>query len=121
MTADRLVELGMLHEDEPIELISGELIVAEPKGSPHTTALELTAEALRAAFGLGWVVRGRDPLALDDESEPGPDVVVAPGTHRDYRDAHPSQPALLVEVSESTLAFDRRYKGSVYARAGVAD
>jgi len=42
-------------------------------------------------------------------------------THRDYRDAHPSQPALLVEVSESTLAFDRRYKGSVYARAGVAD
>ena len=102
-----------------IELISGQLIVAEPKSSPHTTAVELTAEALRAAFGLGWVERGRDPLALDDESEPGPDVV-APGTHCDHRDAHPSQPALLVEVSESTLAFDRCYKGSVYARAGVA-
>jgi len=105
----------------PIELISGQLIVAEPKGSPHTTAVELTAEASRAAFGPGWVVRGQDPVALDDESEPEPDVVVAPGTHRDSRDAHPSHPALLVEVSESTLAFDRRYKGSVAASAGVAD
>src|SRR2546426_11956615 len=102
---DRLVDLGILREDEPIELIGGQLIVAEPKSSPHTTAVELTAEALRAAFGLGWVERGRDPLALDDESEPGPDVV-APGTHCDHRDAHPSQPALLVEVSEPTLAFD---------------
>ena len=82
--------------------------------------MELTAEALRAAFRPGWAVRGQDPVTLDDESEPEPDVVVAPGTHRDYRDAHPSQPALLVEVSESTLAFDRCYKGSVYARAGVA-
>ena len=82
--------------------------------------MELTAEALRAAFGPGWVVRGQDPVALDDESEPEPDVVVAPGTHRDHRDAHPAQPALPVEVAESTLAFDRRYKGSVYARAGVA-
>ena len=96
---ERLVDLGAFEDGEPVELIGGQLIVAEPKGSPHTTAVELTAEASRAAFGPGWVVRGQDPVALDDESEPEPDVVVAPGTHRDSRDAHPSHPALLVEVS----------------------
>src|SRR5438876_341374 len=118
---DRLVDLGILREDEPIELIGGQLIVAEPKGSPHTTAVELTAEALRAAFGVGWAVRSQGPVALDDESEPEPDVVVVPGTLRDYRAEHPSSAALLVEVSASSLRFDRQYKGSVYARAGVAD
>lgn len=118
---DRLVELGILHEDEPIELIGGQMIVAEPKGSPHATAIGLTAEALRVAFGQGWVVRVQDPVALDDESEPEPDVVVVPGRWRDYRAEHPSRPALIVEVAESSLPFDRRHKGSVYARAGVAD
>src|SRR5262245_8513206 len=118
---DRLVELGVLHEDEPIELIGGHLIVAEPKGSPHVTAVELTAEALRRAFGPGWAVRSQGPIALDDESEPEPDVMVVPGTLRDYRDAHPSAAALIVEVAESSLAFDRGHKASLYARAGVAD
>src|SRR5947207_9959942 len=82
---DRLVEVGLLHEDEPIELIGGELIVAEPKGSPHATAVALAADALRAAFGRGWLVRQQDPIALDDDSEPEPDVAVVVGTARDYR------------------------------------
>lgn len=118
---DRLVDLGVLQEDEPIELIAGNLVVKEPKGTPHTTAVGLTEDALRAAFGPGWVVRVQDPVALDDESEPEPDVVVVPGSRRDYLDAHPSRIALLVEVAESSLAFDRHHKGSLYARAGVPD
>ena len=118
---DRLVELGVLHEDEPIELIGGQMIVAEPKGSPHSTAVGLTAEALHAAFGQGWVVRVQDAIALDDESEPEPDVAVVPGQWRDYRAEHPSRPVLIVEVAETSLSFDRRYKGSVYARAGITD
>jgi len=118
---DRLVELGVLHEDEPIELIAGELIVAEPKGSPHETAVGLTEEALRDAFGPHWVVRVGAPVALDNESEPEPDLAVVPGRWRDYREAHPSRPALVVEVAESSLTFDRNVKGSLYARAGVPD
>ncbi len=118
---DRLVEIGVLHEDEPIELIGGELIVAEPKGSPHATAVALTADALRAAFGRGWLVRQQDPIALDDDSEPEPDVAVVPGRARDYRAEHPARPALVIEVAESSLGFDRRYKGSLYARGGIAD
>ncbi len=96
---DHLVELGILHEDEPIELIGGQMVVAEPKGTPHSTSVGLTAEALRAAFGRGWVVRVQDAIALDDESEPEPDVAVVPGQWRDYRAEHPSRPVLIVEVA----------------------
>jgi Uma2 family endonuclease len=118
---DRLVKIGVLHEDEPIELIGGQMIVAEPKSAPHSTAIGLTADALRAAFGTGWAIRLQDPVVLDDESEPEPDVVVVPGRHRDYLSDHPAHPALIVEVADSSLSFDRRYKGSVYARAGITD
>jgi Uma2 family endonuclease len=118
---DRLVEHGVLHEDDPIELVGGELIVAEPKGSPHATAVGLTSDALRGAFGEGWVVRIQDPVALDDESEPEPDLAVAPGGWRDYREDHPGRPVLVVEVAESSLVFDRTVKASLYARAGVPD
>ena len=118
---DELIKSGFFDEDEPIELLGGQLIVAEPKGSPHSTAVALTVEALRMAFGPGWLVRVQDPVALDAESEPEPDVAVVPGLPRDYLAAHPARPALLVEVAESSLAFDRGHKGSLYARAGVAD
>jgi len=66
-------------------------------------------------------VRTQGPIGLDDESEPEPDVAVVPGTPEDYRSAHPSRPVLTVEVAESSLAGDRQRKGSVYARAGLAD
>lgn len=118
---ERLGELGIFGPDEPIELIGGELIVSEPKGSPHETAVGLAEDALRAAFGSGWVVRVGSPIALDDESEPEPDVAVVPGQRRDYREAHPTRPVLVVEVAETSLALDRDHKGSLYARAGVVD
>ena len=118
---DELIKSGFFDEDEPIELLGGQLIVAEPKGSPHSTAVALTVEALRMAFGPGWLVRVQAPVALDAESEPEPDVAVVPGLPRDYLAEHPARPALLVEVAESSLAFDRGHKGSLYARAGVAD
>ena len=117
----RLGELGVLAEDEPVELIDGQLIVAEPKGAPHQTAVTLTAHALRAAFGAGWFVREQGAIALDDDSEPEPDVLVASGHPRDYSGDHPARPALVVEVAASSLAYDRRHKGSAYARAGLPD
>src|SRR5688572_16552517 len=118
---DRLVDFGVLHEDESVELLGGQMVVAEPKGSRHAAAVGLTADALRAAFGTGWVIRVQAPVALDDESEPEPDVVVVAGHHRAYLDGHPARPALVVEVAESSLAFDRHYKAGLYARAGIAD
>ena len=66
-------------------------------------------------------MREEKPIALDERSEPEPDIVVVPGRPRDYRDAHPSQPVLVVEVADTSLALDRLRKGSLYARAGIAD
>jgi Uma2 family endonuclease len=118
---ERLIETGFFQPGDPVELVGGQLIVAEPQGSRHFAAVQAVEEALRGAIGRGWQVRGQGPLALDDESEPEPDVAVVPGTFRDYVAAHPSHPVLVVEVSESSLALDRDHKGSLYARAGLAD
>lgn len=118
---DRLIELGILDEDEPIELVDGHMIVREPKHAPHAVTTELVSDALRRAFGRGWHVRGQAPIALDDDSEPEPDVTVVRGRPRDYLNEHPSRPALIVEVAKSSLGFDRRRKGGLYARAGIAD
>ena len=118
---DRLIETGFFQPGDPVELIGGQLIVAEPQGSGHFAAIQAVEEALRAAFGVGWQVRGQGPVALDEESEPEPDVAVVPGSFRDYVAAHPARPVLVVEVSESSLALDRHHKGSLYARAGLDD
>ncbi|OGK80285.1 MAG: hypothetical protein A2X52_06050 [Candidatus Rokubacteria bacterium GWC2_70_16] len=118
---DRLVDLGVFQPGEPIELIGGQLMVCEAQGSSHFTTVGLVDDSLRAAFGPGWVVRAQGPLALDDESEPEPDVAVVPGCRRDYLHGHPGLPVLAVEIAESSLAFDRRDKGSLYARAGLGD
>jgi Uma2 family endonuclease len=61
------------------------------------------------------------PLAFDPDSEPEPDLAVVVGTPRDYRAHHPTTAVLIMEVSDTTLAFDRRQKGSLYARAGILD
>jgi Uma2 family endonuclease len=117
----KLGELGILPEDEPVELLDGQLIVAEPKGRSHVTIARLAARVLTRAFGDGWVVYAQDPIALDDESEPEPDVVVAVGSDLDYLDDHPARPALVVEVAETSLYYDRGRKGSAYARSGLPD
>jgi len=118
---ERLIEAGIFQPGEPVELLGGELMVSEPQGSAHYTAIGLVEDALRAALGPGWLVRSQGPIALTDDSEPEPDVAVTRGTRRDYRHEHPSRPVLVVEVAESSLALDRDHKGSLYARAGVAD
>jgi Uma2 family endonuclease len=118
---DRLIDLGVFQPGEAIELIGGQLLVAEPQGAPHYAAILKTAKALETAFGRGWLVRTQGPIGLDEDSEPEPDVTVVPGTPDDYARAHPSRPVLTVEVAESSLASDRERKGSLYARAGLED
>jgi len=118
---ERLIELGVFQPGEPIELIGGELMVAEPQGAAHYTAITKTAKTLEVAFGPGWYVRTQGPIGLDEDSEPEPDIAVVPGSPDDYGRTHPSRPTLTVEVAESSLGADRHHKGSLYARAGLPD
>jgi Uma2 family endonuclease len=94
--------------------------VSEPQNSPHAKGIWLSQEALRKALPPGWSVLAQLPIALDDESAPEPDLAVVSGGPRDYAD-HPSRPALVVEVADSSLAFDRTHKGSFYARARLSE
>src|SRR5512132_382071 len=117
----RLIDHGFLDEDDPIELLDGLLLVKEPQHSPHRTAVLLVAKALERGFGEGWFVQTQSPIILDDRSEPEPDVCVVRGSPRDYAAAHPTRPALIVEVAQSGLRIARGRKAAAYARAGIAD
>jgi Uma2 family endonuclease len=116
-----LIDIGVFLPHEPLELLGGELIVSEPQGSAHYTAIGLAEDALRAVLEPGWLVRSQGPVELDDESEPEPDVAVTRGLRRTFSRRHPSRPALVVEISDTSLAFDREHKGSLYARARLDD
>jgi len=118
---EQLVDPSVVPPGEALELIGGELVSAERQSPGHYAAIRKTARALVTAFGPGWDVRQEGPLVLDDESEPEPDVAVVPGQPEDYVVAHPSRAVLAVEVAESSLRVDRLHKGSLYARAGLAD
>jgi len=117
---DKLIETGFLGPGDKVELLGGHLCVSEPQNSPHARAISLGLEAIQRALAPGWHVRVQLPIALDDESEPEPDLAVVSGGPRDYTD-HPSRPALVVEVADSSLALDREHKGSLYARARLPE
>jgi Uma2 family endonuclease len=116
-----VVALGFLARDQATELIGGKRVVVPRQSAGHYTAIQKTARVLASAFGPGWEVRTQGPITLDSGSEPVPDVAVVPGRADDYGHRHPSRPTLTVEVAESSLAVDRTAKGSLYARAGLAE
>ena len=104
-----------------VELPGGQLVVRESQGDAHAFAIELAHEALRTAFGPQWRVRVLLPVALDEESEPEPDISVAPGPLSRTSEAKPSRLALAVEIATSSLALERDFKGSFYARGRVPE
>jgi Uma2 family endonuclease len=118
---EQLIDRGIFQPGERLELIGGQLLVREPQGGAHALGIELVAEALREAFGTTARVRVQLPIALDEESEPEPDVSVVSGPLEDADPALPSRALLIVEVSDSSLTLDRTEKASLYARAGIAD
>ena len=118
---DQMIEAGILGSDDRVELLDGLLVAREPEGARHAAIVALVRGAMEKAFGPRFHVREEKPVALDDRSEPEPDIVVIPGRIRDYLDEHPARPVLIVEVAHTSLALDRLRKGTLYARAGIAD
>ena len=118
---DRAVEAGAFQPEAKLELIDGNLRAMTPEGTAHTTGMHLVADWLRHAFGEGFFVRIQNPLAIDEYSEPEPDVAVVTGTVRDYRHAHPASAVLIVEISHESLQYDRTVKQRLYARCGIPE
>ena len=111
----------MFQPGERLELIDGLLLLREPQGSGHAGTIRRVLEALRGVLGPEWQLDSQLPIALDDASEPEPDVAVVPRDPGAYRDAHPSRAVLVVEIAESSYQIDRAYKASLYARAGIPE
>lgn len=118
---ERMIEAGVLDEEDRVELIEGEIVAMSPQGSRHAAAIRLVHRALRAAYPDDYLVDVQLPLALGEASEPEPDVAVVKGDPRDFIDTHPDTAVLVVEVAESSAGFDRTRKQVLYAQHGIGE
>jgi Uma2 family endonuclease len=116
----KLIEIGVLTEDDNLELIEGYLVLKMARNPPHDRTIQRLNRRLLAALPAGWDLRIQSAVTLV-ESEPEPDVAIVRGDDSLYAIRHP-QPndiGALIEVADSTLPGDRADKGRIYARANV--
>lgn len=104
-----------------VELIRGEILMMSPMKPQHAVAVQLVAAALHNAVSSSYSVRVQLPIAIEEDSEPEPDVAVVLGQPRDFISSHPNTAALVIEISDSTLSFDRDQKRQLYADANVSE
>jgi Uma2 family endonuclease len=116
----RLTEIGILTEDDNLELLEGYLVLKMSRNPPHAGTLHGLFELLQPGLLPGWQVRIQSGVTLPD-SEPEPDLAIVRKDANNYRTRHPNQAdvGLVVEVADSTLPGDRADKGRIYARAGI--
>jgi Uma2 family endonuclease len=114
-----MVETGILHPDEPVELLEGRLVKVSPQGPPHASVVGAVADKLRVAYGGDHSVREEKPIELSD-SLPEPDIAVVRGAQRDFASRHPgaNDMVLAVEVAVTSQVLDRD-KARVYARGRI--
>jgi Uma2 family endonuclease len=119
---ESLIEHGIFGPEDHVELIGGAIVEMTPQKGPHAMAVGFGQDALLRVIGEQFHLRVQLPLSLGADSQPEPDLAVIPGRRRDFRsEGHPRSAALIVEVSDTTLTFDRERKGSLYARAGIPE
>lgn len=123
-TADEfhaMAEAGILHEDDRIELIEGELIEMAAIGTKHMTCVIELTRLLVPLVGDEARVSPQNPIRLGENLEPQPDLAILRA--RDYRNSlpGPEDVLLLIEVSDTTLRYDRETKLPLYARTGVRE
>lgn len=118
----QFVSLGMIEEGAPYELIEGEVVQDLGQGRLHVfVAMRVFTEMIRL-FGEERV-QSQAPIAADEHNVPEPDVAVLRGPLSGYleEDPGPADILLLVEVSNTTLQFDRGVKAAIYARTGIPE
>jgi len=113
-----MLRAGILHEDDPLELIDGQLVVMSPVNDPHIVCVNRLNRLFVEQTTPDVVVSVQNPVRIDEHNEPEPDVVLSTALDGAPR---PDDVLLLVEVSGSTLAYDRDVKCPLYARAGIPE
>jgi Uma2 family endonuclease len=119
----RMAEVGLLAPEARVELIQGEVIDMVPIGSRHAAVVTLLSSRLIEATRDRAIITVQQPIRLDRHSEPQPDIAVVAMKPDYYCTGHPtaSDVLLLIEISDSTLRYDREIKLPLYARHGVAE
>ena len=112
---------GLFHEDDRVELLNGEVVDMPPPGPMHSEVVSRLIDAFRKLSRKDAVLRAQDPVEISDISQPQPDVVLIRPRKEGYADRHPRPKdiLLLIEVSDTSIIFDREAKVPLYALAGV--
>lgn len=116
----RLAEQGWF-QNQRVELIDGEIIQLSPPSPQHAFSSDEIRDLLQGVFGEGYWMRLQLPLAYGDYSQPEPDVSVVRGSRRDYETAHPTSAVLIVEVSRTSLDYDKKTKPQIYAAMEIPE
>ncbi|MDX2286199.1 MAG: Uma2 family endonuclease [Bacteroidia bacterium] len=119
----RMAEAGILSESERLELIEGRIIGMSPVSSEHAYCTDLLGALLHAAAGSNAIVRIQNPVRLSDRSEPEPDILLLRPPRSRYIRRHPAPGDvwLLIEISATSLDYDREVKLPLYAQAGIPE
>lgn len=118
-----MIEAGILTEYDNVELIKGQLVRRMPIGDDHSSTVETLMEFFVSRFAFQYRLRSENPVPVFPNSEPEPDFVVAKKPIKRSRLKHPTpeETLLIVEVAHSTLQYDRKVKGPIYAEAGIPE
>ena len=116
-----MFDAGVFEPQDRLELIEGEIVDMSPQNCPHATGVTLVQETLSDIFRSSSTIRVQLPMDVNEISQPEPDIAVVEGKARDYLNHHPMTALLIVEVSDTTLDYDRETKSSLYAKAGIED
>src|SRR5262249_45768615 len=117
----RMIEGGLLTENDPVELVEGRLVKKMPRDPAHDGTLGVWQNRVQRLLNGNWIMRIQSAITTRD-SEPEPDLVIAEGPLEKYFKRHPraADIALVGEVANTTLDYDRDVKGRIYARDGIA-
>jgi Uma2 family endonuclease len=119
----RMVDAGILREDDRVELIRGQVVTMSPIGPPHAALVDRALRTMDRAVGDRAIVRVQGSVQLDEYSQPQPDIALLRPRADFYCSAHPLPPDILlvVEVAQSSLGYDRGLKAGLYAEAGIEE
>lgn len=119
----RMGEVGLLNEDSRVELIDGEIIEVAPIGSLHGGNVNRFIRLFSRVVSDKAIVTAQNPVVLDSYSEPEPDIALLRWRVDDYEQSHPhpEDVLLLIEVSDTTLRYDRDVKIPLYAKNGIPE
>lgn len=120
---DRMIEAGILQEDEHVELLGGEIVCMSPIGKKHQARLDHAVRWFSRRIPDSALVRVQGSFRLDNGSQPEPDLLILRFREDFYEESLPTAAdvLLVIELADTSLAHDRDVKGPLYAAAGIPD